>query len=148
MTNSPLARCVAGCWGGGHVKWCHEVAKPRRNGSGKIPATATIFENHNFYLKVFQNFEIKKQGNGDLVTQIVAVPEAAKSDTSYMILIFLFFHFFHFFYKFQKTKGAGDSWSDFVAVPEAAKSDTSHMILFILFFPSFSKILRISKNTR
>ena len=25
--NSPVARCVAGCWGGGHVKWCHEVAK-------------------------------------------------------------------------------------------------------------------------
>ena len=25
-----LARgfCVAWCWGGGHVKWCHEVAKP------------------------------------------------------------------------------------------------------------------------
>ena len=22
-----MARCVAGCWGGGHVKWCHEVAK-------------------------------------------------------------------------------------------------------------------------
>ena len=43
-----LGCCVAGCWGGGHVKWCHEVAKPRRNGSGKIPATATIFENHNF----------------------------------------------------------------------------------------------------
>ena len=102
--DSPLARCVAGCWGGGHVKWCHEVAKPRRNGSGKIPATATIFENHNFYLKVFQNFEIKKQGNGDLVTQIVAVPEAAKSDTSYMILIFLFFHFFHFFTNFKKQK--------------------------------------------
>ena len=20
--------CVAWCWGGGHVKWCHEVAKP------------------------------------------------------------------------------------------------------------------------
>ena len=80
------------------------MAKPRRNGSGKIPATATIFENHNFYLKVFQNFEIKKQGNGDLVTQIVAVPEAAKSDTSYMILIFLFFHFFHFFTNFKKQK--------------------------------------------
>ena len=27
-----LARgfCVAGRWGGGHVKWCHEVAKPVR----------------------------------------------------------------------------------------------------------------------
>ena len=119
------------------------MAKPRRNGSGKIPATATIFENHNFYLKVFQNFEIKKQGNGDLVTQIVAVPEAAKSDTSYMILIFLFFHFFHFFYKFQKTKGAGDSWSDFVAVPEAAKSDTSYMILIFSWFASFTNFCEI-----
>ena len=29
-----LARgfCVAWCWGGGHVKWCHEVAKPVRVG--------------------------------------------------------------------------------------------------------------------
>ena len=27
---SPLARCVAWCCGGGHVKWCHEVAKPVR----------------------------------------------------------------------------------------------------------------------
>ena len=139
-----MARCVAWCCGGGHVKWCHEVAKPRRNGSGKIPATATIFENHNFYLKV----TIKKQGNGDSVTQIVAVPEAAKSDTSYMILIFVFFLYFPFFCEFQKTQGSGDSRRDFGAVPEAAKSDTSHMILFILFFPSFSKFLQISKNTR
>ena len=23
-----LGCCVAGCCGGGHVKWCHEVAKP------------------------------------------------------------------------------------------------------------------------
>ena len=93
-----LGCCVAGRWGGGHVKWCHEVAKPRRNGSGKIAATATIFENHNFYLKV----KIKKQGNGDSVTQIVAVPEAAKSDTSHMILIFLFFSSFSKFLQNSK----------------------------------------------
>ena len=80
----------------------------------------------------------KTKGNGDSVTQIVAVPEAAKSDTSYMFLIFLFFQSFSFFNEFQKTQGTGDSLSDFVAVPEAAKSDTSYMILIFSWFASFS----------
>ena len=56
---SPLARCgVAGCQGGGHVKWCHEVAKPRWNGSGKIPATATILKIVMFFIDLFQNFRV------------------------------------------------------------------------------------------
>ena len=96
-TNSPLARCVAGCWGGGHVKWCHEVAKPRRNGSGKSPATATISENHHLFIFLKILAKKKTQGNGDSVTQIVAVPEAAKSDTSFMILTFYIFQSFSIF---------------------------------------------------
>ena len=28
LNYSPVVRCVAWCCGGGHVKWCHEVAKP------------------------------------------------------------------------------------------------------------------------
>ena len=33
---SPVARCVAWCCGGGHVKWCHEVAKAVRASSQSI----------------------------------------------------------------------------------------------------------------
>ena len=49
---------------------------------------------------------IATQGIADSWTQIVAVPEAAKSDTSCMILIFLFFQSFHLFTNFKKHKVA------------------------------------------
>ena len=100
---------------------------------------------------IFFNFfcEIQKtQGTADSRSDFVAVPEAANSDTSYMILIFSCFYLFQFIYKFQKTQGTGDSGTTFGAVPEAAKSDTSHMIFKKIFFAFFSKFLRISKNTR
>ena len=71
------------------------------------------------------------------MTQIVAVPEAAKSDTSFRILIILFFASFSIFYEFQKTQGSGDSGSDFGAVPELAKSDTSFRILIFFIFCIF-----------
>ena len=35
------ARCVAGCWGGGHVKWCHEVAKLGVPGVSPFPFTGS-----------------------------------------------------------------------------------------------------------
>ena len=40
VKNSPVARCVAWCCGGGHVKWCHEVAKPLRPSSQHISCSS------------------------------------------------------------------------------------------------------------
>ena len=45
----------------------------------------------------------KTQGSGDSGTTFGAVPEAAKSDTSYRILIFLFFVSFSFFLRISKN---------------------------------------------
>ena len=42
---------VAWCWGGGHVKWCHEVAKPVRIGRFPFPFPPSFF-----YLLFFSIF--------------------------------------------------------------------------------------------
>ena len=44
-SQNQLARgfCVAWCWGGGHVKWCHEVAKPVRIGRFPFPFPPSFF---------------------------------------------------------------------------------------------------------
>ena len=42
----PRVFCVAGCCGGGHVKWCHEVAKPVRVEKFGTPNAKTNFEKY------------------------------------------------------------------------------------------------------